>query len=130
MSNRINNKALLTVNSVRTQMALQLAEKGDVDLDIGEMQLNMKDTLDKAMKIANSSPDGLITIAFSKKPWGIKLSPQEMMQAMEVGISFFNTNNFGQHLTRTVIVVDKFWSGKFRVLRCSYGLSDDYLKEE
>lgn len=127
---KINPFVLNLLASVRQETMLQIAERGDPDLDITGKQLQLKETMSQAIMIAKSSPKGEVSIVITGKNFPKNASAEMMMQNSKVKVSFWNTDDFNGHLTKTVIFIDAMWSQNFRVFRCSMKLDDSYLIED
>ena len=127
---KINPFVLNILHSVRQETMLQIAERGDPDLDITQKQLQLKETMTQVILLAKSSPKGEVSIIISGKNFPKNASADMMLKNSKVKVSFFNTDNFEGHLTRTYIFIDAMWSTNFRVFRCSMKLDDSYLIED
>lgn len=127
---KINPFAQNVINTLRQETMLQLATYGDPDLDILQKQLDLKDTLDKAVSLMKTSPKGEVSIALLKKHFSKNATALEMLMNSKVKISFYNTDDFSGHLTKSIIFIDPMWSDNFRMFRCSIKLDDSYLKED
>jgi hypothetical protein len=129
--NKIDNLALALLIMLRQEVMSQIEEKGDQDLNIFEKELEIKETINAAIRLAKSSLNGDVTIAILKSPGHNKKDTAiDLIKKSRVRISFFNTTDLDGHLTKTIIFIPNNWSTKFRVFQCSINLTDDYLKED
>lgn len=126
---KINPFVINILYNVRQEAMLQLAERGDPDLDITQMQLRLKETMMNAILTAKSSPKGEVSIVICGKNFPKNATASFMLQHSKVRIAFYNTDDYEGHLTKTILFIDPMWSSNFRVFRCSMKLDDSYLTE-
>ena len=104
---KINPLAEGVVKMVRQQMMLHLSQVEDIDLNVYEKQIKIKETINKALQIAKSSPNGEVSIVFLNSAIKRKnTTALDLIKNEKVRISFFNTNKKEGHLERTFIFID------------------------
>lgn len=109
---------------------LHLEKNADLSLNVSQKALNMRETINKVITIANSSPNGEITVVFTNRVFGKKENPLELL-INSTSVSFFNTEvDRDTYLTKTVIFVDNSFSENVKVFRCPYTTPLSYLKED
>ncbi len=127
---KIDEYALAIAQLLKQEIMLQIEEKGEPDLNIYEKEMQLKETMDQAIKIGKISPNGDITIAILRGFSNKKDTAIDLIKKSRARLSFFNTTNLDGQLTKSIIFIPNNWSNKFRVFRCSMSLTDDYLKED
>ena len=101
-------------------------EKQDHNLNVVVKQLELLETVNEIILMANNSPKGLVEIVFTEKS-NPEFSNEEVIRNSVESISSFNTADMDTRLYRTVIIVDPLWSNDLKVLQAPYGSDNSYL---
>lgn len=125
----MNNLAKNVVNLLSHEVISQLEAKEDVGYDLIDKQIEIRETIQKALDVANSSPNGEVTIHVCKSHWKEGESLKDLRLRTNVKIGFFNTNLTSGYMSKTLIFISPRWTGNFRVFRGSMSDYEDQLKE-